>query len=343
MTIRFAANGFAHNHIYNQVICLLEAGAELVSFYDTDEDEDRIAQFTERFPQAKRANSVEEILEDETIQLVASAPIPNERAPLGIKVMQHGKDFLCAKPAFTSLQQLEEARKVQAETGRIYSVLYSERVRNKATVKAGELVHSGAIGQVVQTVGFGPHRLLGHGYRPDWVFDKQYFGGVINDLASHQMDQFLFFTGSTTAEVVAAHVGNFKHTQFPLMHDFGDVTMRSPSATGYVRVDWLTPQGLDTWGDVRLFILGTDGFIELRKNIDIAGRSGGSHLFLVDHNGTNYVDCSDVTLPFGEQLVQDVLNRTETAMGQAHCFLASELALQAEVIATDLTQLQPNR
>ena len=337
MTIRFAAIGFAHPHIYGICEALLNAGAELVSFYDTEPE--RIATFSERYPQAQQAESIEAILEDERIQVVASASIPNERAPLGVQVMQHGKDFLAAKPAFSSMEQLEDARRIQAETGRIYSVYFGERFHNHATIKAGELVHAGAIGQIVQTVGFGPHRLLGHTPRPDWTFDRSYFGGIINDLASHQMDQFLYFTGSTTAEVVAANIGNFKHTQFPRMHDFGDVMVRSPHATGYVRVDWMTPPGLDTWGDVRLFILGTEGYMELRKNTDIAGRTGGSHLFMVDGKGMHYVECADVELPFGRQFLADVRDRTETAMPQAHCFLASELALQAELKAYELTDL----
>ncbi|MEQ8674871.1 MAG: Gfo/Idh/MocA family oxidoreductase [Aggregatilineales bacterium] len=334
MTIRIAAIGFAHGHIYNQVSALLDAGAELVSFYD-DEPE-RIEQFSNRYPQAKLANSIQEILDDETIQLVASATIPSERAPLGIQVMQHDKDYLSDKPGFTTFQQLEHVKKVQAETGKIYSVFFGEHFHNPSTVKAGELVHSHAIGRVVQTVGFGPHRLLGHVHRPDWTFDRQFFGGIINDLASHQMEQFLFFTGSTSAEVVASHVGNFKHTQFPKIHDYGDVIVRSPTATGYVRVDWLTPKGLDTWGDVRLFILGTEGYIEVRKNTDIAGREGDNHLFLVNHEGMHHVDCTNVHMPFGEQLIYDVLNRTETAMTHAHCFLASELALTAEAMAYEL-------
>jgi predicted dehydrogenase len=334
MTVRIAAVGFAHYHIFSQVDALLGAGAELVCFYDAEPE--RVRLFSDRYPGTPQAASIEAILEDETIDVVLSAAVPNERAPLGIRVMQHGKDYLCAKPAFTDLPQLAEARRVQAETGRIYAVYYGERFHNQSTVKAGELVHAGAIGQVVQTVGFGPHRLLGHVDRPDWTFDRQYFGGIINDLASHQMDQFLYFTGSTSAQIVAAQVANVKHKQFPAMHDFGDVVVRSPSATGYIRVDWLTPGGLDTWGDVRLFILGTEGYIELRKNTDIAGRSGDNHLFLVDNQGMQYIDCRAVQLPFGEQFVQDVLNRTQTAMSQAHCFLASELALQAELQAVEL-------
>ena len=95
-------------------------------------------------------------------------------------------------------------------------------------------------------------------------------------------------------------------------------------------LDWFTPDGLSTWGDGRLTILGTDGFIEIRKYVDIGGRTGGDHLFLVDQKDTRYVDCKDVDLLFGPRFVSDVVNRTETAMPQAHCFLATELVLKAQ-------------
>src|SRR5690606_25183842 len=184
---------------------------------------------------------------------------------------------------FTSLEQIADARRVCAETGRRYFVLFGERVENAATVRAGELVYSGAIGRVVQTTGFGPHRLLGHIPREPWAYDASQHGGILNDLASHQIDQFLYFTGSTAAQIVSAHVGNVRFAQqFPAFQDYGDLTIQSESAVGFVRVDWLTPDGLATWGDVRLFLLGTDGYIELRKNIDLAGRPGKDHLFLVD-------------------------------------------------------------
>lgn len=332
MSIRIAASGFEHPHIYNQVNALIGAGAELVWYFD--DDPALAAAFGAKYPQAKQARSIDEILDDPSIQLVASAAVPSERAPLGIRVMEHGKDYSCAKPGFVSLDQLEAVRKVQLATGRIYAVHFGERFDNAATVKAAELARSGAIGQVVQTTGFGPHRFLGHVPRPEWSFDKRYFGGIINDLASHQIDQFLYFTGSTSAEIVQSQVANFLHRQFPEFEDFGDVTLRSDHATGYIRVDWLTPKGLDTWGDVRLFVLGTEGYIELRKNIDIGGRAGKDHLFIVDQQSTRYIDCSNVPLPYGGQLVYDVLNRTETAMTQAHCFLVSELSLLAQCRAT---------
>jgi predicted dehydrogenase len=325
--IKFAAIGLNHNHINGQVDAVIRGGGELVSFFAKEPD--LADAFAKRYPQARLARSEREILEDPALELIVSASIPNERAPLGIEVMRHGKDFMVDKPGITTLEQLAEVKRVQAETRRIYSILYSERLENRATVKAGALVKGGAIGKVIQTIGMGPHRLNPR-TRPAWFFEHERYGGILCDIASHQFDQFLFFTGSTRAEVVASQVGNVHHPDTPGLEDFGDVMLRGDGGAGYVRVDWFTPDGLDTWGDGRLTVLGTDGFIEVRKNVDIGGRPGGNHLFLVDQKATRYVDSADEPLRYGEQLVDDVLNRTETAMPQAHCFLAMELALLAQ-------------
>ena len=331
--IRFSVIGLNHGHINGQTEAVIRGGGELVSFYAKEPE---LAEaYAKRYPQAKLAKSEKEILEDNTIKLIVSASIPADRAPLGIQVMKHGKDFMVDKPGIITLDQLAEARKVQKETKRIYSIMYSERFENRATVKAGELVKAGAIGQVVQTIGLGPHR-INLKSRPEWFFDKKYYGGIICDIASHQFDQFLFFTGSTKAEVIASQTGNVHYPQYPAFEDFGDATLRGNGGAGYIRVDWFTPDGLNTWGDGRLTILGTDGYIEIRKNVDIAGRDGGNHLFLVDKKETKYIDCSQVPLTYGEQLVSDVVNRTETAMTQEHCFLATELALKAQKQAQKL-------
>ena len=331
--IRFAAIGLNHGHINGQVETVLGGGGELVSFFAKEVD--LADAFSKRFPQAKLARSEKEILEDPKVQLVVSAAIASERAPLGIEVMRHGKDFMSDKPGMTTLEQLAEVRRVQAETRRIYSILYGERLENRATIKAGELVKAGAIGQVIQTIGLGPHR-MNPKTRPSWFFERERYGGVLCDIASHQFEQFLFFTGSTRAEIVASQVGNVRHPEHPGLEDFGDAMVRGSGGSGYIRVDWFTPDGLSTWGDGRLTVLGTDGFIEIRKNVDIGGRPGASHLFLVDQKETRYIDTKDQPLSYGTRLVDDVLNRTETALPQAHCFLAMELALQAEKQAQPL-------
>ena len=326
-SIRFSVIGLNHGHIYGQVEALIGGGGELVAVYAKEPE--LLQDFTKRYPDAKVAKSEDEILEDDTIQLVASAAIPVERAPLGIRVMQHGKDYMVDKPGIVTLEQLERVKQVQQDTERIYSIMYSERLGNPASVKASELVQAGAVGRVVQTIGMGPHRMRPD-TRPDWFFDPAKAGGILCDIGSHQSDQFLHYTSSSEAEVTASQIGNFANPKYPNFADFGDMNVRSPQGTGYIRIDWFTPEGLDTWGDGRLFILGTEGYIECRKYIDIAGREGGNHLFLVDQQETKYYDCSNVHMPYGEQLVSDVVHRTETAMTQHHCFLATELALKAQ-------------
>jgi predicted dehydrogenase len=325
--IKFSVIGINHGHIYSMVAAVIRGGGQMVAFYAKEQD---LAEaFLKKFPTVKRAENSKEILEDNAIQLILSSGIPDERAPLGIEVMQHGKDYMVDKPGIISLQQLAAVKKVQAATKRIYSIVYSERFENKATVKAGELVKAGAIGKVIQTIGLGPHR-ISLSTRPDWFFDRKRYGGIITDIGAHQFDQYLFFTGTTSADIVASQVGNVNHSQYPNFEDFGDVMLQGNGGMGYIRLDWFTPDGLKSWGDGRLTILGTEGFIEVRKNVDIASHDGGDHLYIVDNKETRYIDCSKEPLPYGMQLVDDILNRTETAMTQQHCFLATELALKAQ-------------
>jgi len=326
-SIKFSVIGINHSHINGMVSALIKGGGQLVSVYAKEED--LLRGFTRAFQNVKIAKSEEEILEDESIRLVASAAIPVERAPLGIRVMKAGKDFMADKPGIVTLEQMKEVRKVQKETKRIYSIMYSERLGVPAAVHAGELIRAGEIGKVVQTIGLGPHRMT-PASRPAWFFDPGKAGGILCDIGSHQSDQFLFYTNSKQAELSYSQTGNFNLPKYPEYQDFGDMLVRSDHATGHIRIDWFTPGGLATWGDGRTFILGTDGYIEMRKYIDIAGRQGGNHLFLVNQKETRYFDCREVYLPYGEQLVSDVVNRTETAMSQEHCFLATELALIAQ-------------
>jgi predicted dehydrogenase len=332
--IRFSVIGINHGHINSQVEAVIRGGGEFVSFYAKEPDLSDA--FSKHFPQVKVASSKEEILNDQSIQLVVTAAIPIERAPLGIEVMRHGKDFMSDKPGIVTLEQLKEVRKVQKETKRIYSIMYSERLENQATIRAGELVKDGAIGKVIQTIGLGPHRLNASSRAP-WFFNKKQYGGILIDIAAHQSDQFLFFTGSTKFEIVASQIGNFNHPQYPDLDDFGDAMVRGNGCTGYMRVDWFTPDSLKTFGDTRLTILGTEGYIEIRKNVDIAGREGANHLFLVNNKETKYIESNNVVLSYGIQLVDDILNRTETAMPQDHCFLAAELALKAQQQAKNIT------
>ena len=78
------------------------------------------ALFAHPYPAARQKSDERAILEDPSIQLVVSSITPDERAPLGIRVMEHGKDFLSDKPGLTTLAQLADVRQVQSATRRIY-------------------------------------------------------------------------------------------------------------------------------------------------------------------------------------------------------------------------------
>jgi predicted dehydrogenase len=330
--IRFASIGLDHAHIYSMTAAIKRGGGELVSFFATDPKQ--IEAYRKQFPEAKLAGSEAEIIDDPSIQLVAAAPIPDLRAPLGVRCMRAGKDYLADKPGITTLKQLADVRKAVKDTGRKFAIMYSERLEVRSAVYAGELVKQGAIGRVIQTINLGPHR-MNIPSRPEWFFDKARYGGILCDIGSHQADQFLYYTNSTTAKVVAAQVGNLHYPQYPKFEDFGDMMMVGNGGTGYVRVDWFTPDGLSTWGDGRLFILGTDGYIELRKYINVASNlTGGNHLYIVDQKQARYIDCKAVELPFGPQFVADIVNRTEEAQHQEQALLAAELVLKAQKLAT---------
>lgn len=332
----FAAAALDHGHIYGMCNGLREAGGELKWVYDPDPA--KVDKFLSTYPGVRAASSLEEILQDAEVKLVAAAAIPSDRGPLGLRVMDSGKDYFTDKAPFTTLAQLEAARAKVAETGQKYAVYYSERLHVESAIYAGQQIEQGAIGRVHQVIGLGPHR-ISLSSRPDWFFEKEKFGGILCDIGSHQIEQFLYFTGAKDAKVVHSKVANYNYPQYPNFEDFGDATLVGDNgATGYFRVDWMTPDGLSTWGDGRMTILGSDGYIELRKYVDIAREQTSNHVYLVNKDGEQHFAVSgQVGYPYFGQLILDCLNRTEVAMTQEHTFKAAELCLIAQRDAMMIT------
>jgi len=331
----FAAAHLDHGHIGGQCNGLAEAGATLKWIFDPDPK--KVSPLAKKFPGAKIARSLDEILADPAVQLVASAAVTSMRGPLGCKVMEAGKDYFTDKAPFTTLAQLAQAREVAARTKRKYMVYYSERIHNEAAMHATDLVQQGAIGRVLQVIGLGPHRLAKE-TRPAWFFEREKYGGILCDIGSHQFEQYLTFSGATDAQIAHSAIANYANPDHPELEDFGEASLIGDNATtNYVRVDWFTPDGLGTWGDGRTTILGTKGFIELRKYIDIAREKTGDHVYIVDEKGEQHLPVTGkVGFRFFGELILDCLNRTEKAMTQAHAFKAAELCLKAQAQARRL-------
>ncbi|GGH76148.1 putative dehydrogenase [Pullulanibacillus pueri] len=341
---QFAAIGLDHGHIYGMCNGLIEAGGDLAYVYDPDPE--KVKQFVAVFPNVAVATSEAEVLEHPTIKLVAGASIPSKRAALGLKVLNHGKHYFVDKPAFTTLEQIEKAKQKVAETGLKWGVYYSERLHVESAVFAGQLIEEGAIGRVIQVMGTGPHRANADS-RPEWFFDPEYYGGILCDIGSHQIEQFLHYSGAKDATVLHSKVGNYSYPQHPKFEDFGDATLVADNgATFYFRVDWFTPDGLGTWGDGRVTILGTEGYIEVRKYIDIARDPSGNHLYLVNKDGERHFELSGkVGFPFFGAFILDCLNGTEHAMTQEHAFKAAELCIvaQNQAVHIQTTKMDANQ
>jgi len=331
---QFAAIALDHGHIYGMCNGLIEAGGELVFVHDPDPE--KVKGFLQRFPQATFASEAD-ILADPRIKLVAAAAIPSERCALGVRVMQAGKDYFTDKAPLTTLDQLEQAKRVVSQTGQKYMVYYSERLHVESAVFAGQLIEQDAIGKVVQVMGLGPHRINAPS-RPDWFFEREQYGGILCDIGSHQIEQFLFYTGAKDAKVTQARTANYNNKQYPNFEDFGDAMLTGDNgATSYFRVDWLTPDGLSTWGDGRTLILGTDGYIEIRKYVDVARDPQGDQVYLVNHTGEyHYAVSGQVGYPYFGQLILDCIHRTEHAMTQEMAFKAAELCIISQNLATHI-------
>ena len=329
---KIAAIALDHGHIYGMCNGLAEAGAEVKSVYDPDPA--KVAEFIAKFPGAKPARCEDEILSDPEVRLVAGAAVTNARCALGLRVMAAGKDYFTDKAPLTTLGQLEDAKAAAGRTGRKYMVYYSERLHVESAVFAGQLIAEGAIGRVIQVLGLGPHRLGAQG-RPEWFFIKEKYGGILCDIGSHQIEQFLFYAGVGDARVAHSQIGNFNNPEYPELDDFGDATLVADNgATQYFRVDWFTPDGLSSWGDGRTVILGTDGFIEIRKYLNIGTGEGGDQVFLANkYEETRFSAAGKVGYPFFGELILDCINRTENAMTQAHAFKAAELSVRAQMQA----------
>jgi predicted dehydrogenase len=334
--IKFAVCGMSHDHIYGMIGAVQRGGGELAAAWGGEED--KLALFRKRFPNVKIVATQDEILDDPSVQLVLTSQIASERAGIAVRAMKRGKDFLSDKPGMTTLEQLAEVRRTIVETKRIYAILYSELLEVKAAVYAGVLVRQGAIGKVIQTINIAPHQIAQGGSgdaggtmsRPAWFWNPDQAGGILCDIGSHQVDQFLFYTGSTEAEVAESQIANVRHPQHPRFQDFGDMVLRGNRGLGYVRLDWFTPDGLGTWGDGRLFILGTNGYMEVRKYTNVGVSHQGNNLFLVDSKQARSIDCSAMPLPFGPQFVSDIVNRTHLAQNQDEALLAAELVIKAQ-------------
>ena len=323
-----AVIGLDHGHIYGMCNGLSEAGADIAYVYDPDPE--KVEAFRQKFPHAKPAGNMEEAL-CAPVRMIATAAVPADRAGIAIAAMKHGKDAFSDKPGLTTSLHAAALRAAQKETGKRYFIYFSERLHVEASVRAGEMIREGAIGKIVQVMGWGPHR-LSETTRPGWFFDPERYGGILTDIGCHQIEQILYFAGAEDAVIEKSRIGNYAHPKYPGFQDYGDCLLRCENGVaGYFRVDWFTADGLAAWGDGRTLIVGTEGTLEIRKYIDLGRSAEGDHIYLVDRKGERHIEVAGTCgFPFFGQMIRDCLDGTETAMRQEYVFRVMELAICAQ-------------
>ena len=230
MTARLALVGADHNHLYEIVDRLVKAGASAVAH--TAE-----GQFVEHYSgwqEGSVERTYDDILADDSIDLIVTAAIPNRRADIALVAMAAGKHVVSDKPGLTTMAQLDAVRAAVADRpGRPWTVLFTERYENRAINEAVRLARAGAVGRIVHVVGAGPHTMWAS-RRPDWFWDPDATGGILVDIGSHQVDQFLSITGASAVDVsvVASMVGNVASPDHPDMQDIGSMTLVATPGDG---------------------------------------------------------------------------------------------------------------
>jgi len=319
------------DHIHGLVLAgrLWQAGATIAAFHA--EGGRNQAAMKLLGPRASSC-SIDAVIEDPSIDLIVTAAIPSDRSDIAVRALRAGKHVVADKPGVTTLAGLEAIDAAVAESGKRWWVMFGERFENRAVAEACTRARLGDVGRVVSVLGLGPHRMGGDG-RPAWFWDPVATGGILVDIGSHQADQFLMATGATAVDVVASQVGNVSSPRHPAMQDIGQMVLAGAGAIGTHRVDYLSPSGLKTWGDGRLMIVGTEGTLEVRTNVDVAGRKGKEHLIAVDGKGTRRIDAKKGSVDWATRLVSDVADGSDTFVSHAHVRRVSELTLRAQAAA----------
>ena len=327
----FAVVGARHSHILGQAQALADAGACAAMIWEPDDR--AYAAFARAFPDVERVHDLDVILCADAIGFVTAAPIAAERAWLGIQCLEAGKDYLVDKPGVLTRFELEAVQHACERTGRRFIVWFHERLSSPATLAALDLVHAGTIGDLVGCTILAPHQLR-PSERPDWFWAPEFAGDIIVDLGSHHFDLLLEATGNAPLEVTSAVADCVHFSEHDGFLDLATVTVVGPNFQATIHLDWLSPDTLGTWGAGRIFFRGTRGYLEVRREIDLAGRPGSNHLLWVNESGSHREQWDGRTLRFASDYLADLASGAHTAIDPDRWRQASRLALDASELAT---------
>ncbi|RKN71210.1 Gfo/Idh/MocA family protein [Paenibacillus ginsengarvi] len=263
MSYRFGIYGCQHAHIASFVDQMLALGATCAGIYEPESPS--LAQSLAQRHGIMLVDSPDAFL-DSSVNVIGSSAVNNRKIDVIEWCERHGKHVMLDKPVATNREQLERLEAVLNRGSIQVGVMLTERFRASIhTLK--QAIDAGKLGRIVSISTRKPHR-LSPASRHAWHFSKRESGGLVIDLFIHDFDLLRFLTGQ---EVASVHSQVAKHI-LPEYPDFYDTAAAQVSMSGgtmaQLYTDWHTPTKSWTWGDCRIFIVGTEGCAELRLNGD---------------------------------------------------------------------------
>ncbi|TAH69995.1 MAG: Gfo/Idh/MocA family oxidoreductase [Anaerolineaceae bacterium] len=149
-------------------------------------------------------NSLEDMLADESIDLVLVSTPNHVHKSIAIQAMRAGKHVICEKPVTMNSNDLSEMMMVAEETGRFLTV-HQNRRWDEDFLTMKEVFESKKLGEIYRI----ESRVHGsRGIPGDWRQEKEYGGGMVLDWGVHLLDQILMLMGDTKLKKVYATITN---------------------------------------------------------------------------------------------------------------------------------------
>src|SRR5690625_333855 len=262
-----------------------------------------------------------QMLDQHYVDVVVVCGIYSQRADMIVDALASDADVLADKPLCTELEDLDRIQQAAVNSRRVVSTMFEKRA-HPVTLATRKVVDDGELGQIALVAATGPHK-LNYATRPEWFFDGEKYGGILADLAVHDIDLVLLFTGIRNG-VVSGHQSNLALPQHPGFSDAGAAFFTSNNVASTLEAHWMWPAASPFHGHYRMRLTGTRGTAELdwaQNRLDLVTNERASH---------------SVDLPAGKRPAENFF----TAMTSG---TAPEVGTTERLSATRLALLAPYR
>jgi predicted dehydrogenase len=246
--------GAAHSHL-DYVLDEVAAGGAARIVAVVEHDPARLASLRQRTGAPGYADH-QAMLREHRIAAAAVVTEFGDRARIVADLAAQGILSIVDKPLAVRMADLDAV--TTALRGRDLVALMLEKRFYPVTLALRELVAAGRIGQIVAIHATGPHKLRPAG-RPAWLFDQASYGGILADLAVHDIDLALLLCGAGSGQV-SGWISPLAAPGTAAFAGFGRALVSCDGGPQIaIEVDWLQPDASPRHGDYAMRVTGTHG------------------------------------------------------------------------------------